>query len=86
MKSISFTPEGDCLLSAMPEGMRVWSWEPEHCHDSVSIGWKKIQDMTICFSEKKVFACSFNRSLVGVWQVKLKKLKPFKKEEDLEVI
>ena len=46
-RSIFFHPDGLCLYSGAVDMMKVYSWEPAACHDSVALGWSKVADMAV---------------------------------------
>ena len=77
VRCIQFSAHGDCLLSAIPDGLRSHGWEPYQLHDSVSIPWSHIRDMSIWHMHKKLVACTMNQTRVAVWLVDLKKIRPF---------
>ena len=41
MKGIAFPANGDCLLAAMQDGLKVWGYEPVRRIDTVDIPWAK---------------------------------------------
>ena len=46
-RTIFFHPDGLCLYSGAVDMMKVYSWEPFQCHDSVALGWSKVADVAI---------------------------------------
>ena len=46
-RCIFYHPDGLCLYSGAVDMMKVYSWEPAACHDSVALGWSKVADMAI---------------------------------------
>lgn len=55
--------------------MKVFSWEPLICHDTIDIGWSKLANLNI--HEGKLLACSYNQSCVGIWVVDLLQVGPY---------
>ncbi|DBA75342.1 TPA: hypothetical protein ACH3X1_010611 [Trebouxia sp. C0004] len=77
VRGIAFPANGDCLLAAMQDGLKVWAYEPVSCLDTVDIPWAKVRDMSLNDADGKLVACSCNNSFVGVWVVDLNKIRPF---------
>ncbi|KAL0904342.1 hypothetical protein M5K25_026435 [Dendrobium thyrsiflorum] len=75
IRSMTFNPDGRTLLCGLHESLKVFSWEPLRCHDSVDVGWSKLLDMNV--HEGKLLGCSYNQSCVGVWVVDISRLEPY---------
>ncbi|PKA65250.1 Katanin p80 WD40 repeat-containing subunit B1 like [Apostasia shenzhenica] len=75
VRSITFNPDGRTLLCGFHESLKVFSWEPVICHDTVEVGWSKLLDMNI--HEGKLLGCSYNQSCVGVWVVDMLRVEPY---------
>lgn len=43
VRGITFSSGGECLLSAVQDGLRVWGWEPVRQHDTVEVPWAKVR-------------------------------------------
>jgi katanin p80 WD40 repeat-containing subunit B1 len=72
---MAFNPDGRTLLCGLHESLKVFSWEPIRCHDSVDVGWSRLSDMNV--SEGKLLGCSYNQSGVGVWVVDISRIEPY---------
>ncbi|GAB4851952.1 hypothetical protein Ancab_016142 [Ancistrocladus abbreviatus] len=68
-------PDGKTLLCGLHESLRVFSWEPIQCHDTVDVGWSRLSDLNV--HEGKLLACSYNQSCVGVWVVDIAQIEPY---------
>nr|CAB3486175.1 unnamed protein product [Digitaria exilis] len=75
VRSMTFNPDGRSLLCGLHESLKVFSWEPIRCHDTVDVGWSKLADLNV--HEGKLLGCSFNQSCVGIWVVDLTRLEPY---------
>ncbi|KAL6844355.1 hypothetical protein ACP4OV_026028 [Aristida adscensionis] len=75
VRSMTFNPDGKSLLCGLHESLKVFSWEPIRCHDTVDVGWSRLADLNV--HEGKLLGCSFNQSCVGVWVVDLTRLEPY---------
>ncbi|ONM12091.1 Katanin p80 WD40 repeat-containing subunit B1-like protein [Zea mays] len=75
VRSMTFNPDGRSLLCGLHESLKVFSWEPIRCHDTVDVGWSRLADLNV--HEGKLLGCSFNQSCVGIWVVDLTRLEPY---------
>ncbi|XP_022994330.1 katanin p80 WD40 repeat-containing subunit B1 homolog [Cucurbita maxima] len=75
VRAITFHPNGRILLSGLDESLKVYSWEPVICHDSVDMGWSTLGDL--CIHDGKLLSCSFYRSSVGVWVADISNIEPY---------
>ncbi|XP_011046585.1 PREDICTED: katanin p80 WD40 repeat-containing subunit B1 homolog isoform X2 [Populus euphratica] len=71
VRCLTFNSDGRTLLCGLHESLKVFSWEPIGCPDSVDVGWSKLSDLNV--HEGKLLGCSYNQSCVGVWVVDLVK-------------
>ncbi|KAH9331037.1 hypothetical protein KI387_003145, partial [Taxus chinensis] len=69
-----FNPDGRTLLCGLHESLKVFSWEPLICYDTVDVGWSKLADLSI--HKEKLLGCSYNQSCVGVWVVDISRVEP----------
>ncbi|KAM7274571.1 hypothetical protein ACFE04_016437 [Oxalis oulophora] len=74
VRCLTFNPDGRTLLCGLHESLKVCSWEPIRCHDSVDVGWSKLSDLNV--HEGKLLGCSYNQSCVGVWVVDISRTEP----------
>ncbi|XP_062227138.1 katanin p80 WD40 repeat-containing subunit B1 homolog KTN80.4-like isoform X2 [Phragmites australis] len=75
VRSMTFNPDGRSLLCGLHESLKVFSWEPIRCHDTVDVGWSRLADLNV--HEGKLLGCSFNQSCVGIWVVDLTRLETY---------
>ncbi|XP_052205024.1 katanin p80 WD40 repeat-containing subunit B1 homolog KTN80.4 isoform X2 [Diospyros lotus] len=75
VRCMTFNPDGRTLLCGLHESLKVYSWEPIRCHDTVDVGWSRLSDLNI--HEGKLLGCSYNQSCVGVWVVDISRVEPY---------
>lgn len=75
VRCIAFNPDGRTLLCGLHESLKVFSWEPIRCHDTVDVGWSRLSDLNV--HEGKLLGCSYNQSCVGVWVVDISRIEPY---------
>lgn len=75
VRCMTFNPDGKTLLCGLQENLKVYSWEPIRCHDTVDVGWSRLSDLNI--HEGKLLGCSYNQSCVGVWVVDISRIEPY---------
>lgn len=75
VRSMVFHPDGRTLFCGLDETLKVFSWEPIRCHDSVGIGWSTLGDLCIC--EGKLLGCSYYQSRAGVWVADISLIGPY---------
>ncbi|CDY34658.1 BnaC08g42170D [Brassica napus] len=75
VRSIAFHPDGQTLFCGLDDGLKVYSWEPVICRESVDMGWSTLGDM--CINENKFVGCSYYRNSVGIWVSDISKLEPY---------
>ncbi|KAL9244217.1 hypothetical protein vseg_018019 [Gypsophila vaccaria] len=75
VRCMAFNPDGRTVLCGLHESLKVYSWEPIRCHDTVDVGWSKLSDLNI--HEGKLLGCSYNQSCVGVWVVDISRIEPY---------
>ncbi|XWS15690.1 hypothetical protein CRYUN_Cryun34aG0023400 [Craigia yunnanensis] len=75
VRSITFHPDGRTLFYGSEDGLKVYSWEPVVCHDSVDMGWSTLGDL--CINEGKLLGCSYNRNSIGVWVADVAHIEPY---------
>ncbi|KAK8524435.1 hypothetical protein V6N13_015458 [Hibiscus sabdariffa] len=81
-RSIAFHPDGRTLFSGADDGLKVYSWEPVVCHDSVDMGWSTLGDL--CINEGKLLGCSYYRNSVGVWAADVAHIEPYGRTDQTE--
>lgn len=75
VRSIAFHPDGRTLFCGLDDGLKIYSWEPVICRDSVDMGWSTLGDL--CINENKFVGCSCYRNSVGIWVSDISKLEPY---------
>ncbi|CAH8367085.1 unnamed protein product [Eruca vesicaria subsp. sativa] len=75
VRSIKFHPDGRTLFCGLDDGLKVYSWEPVVCHDSVDMGWSTLGDL--CISEGKLMGCSYYQNSVGIWVSDISQIEPY---------
>uniref|UniRef100_M4ESH8 Katanin p80 WD40 repeat-containing subunit B1 homolog n=1 Tax=Brassica campestris TaxID=3711 RepID=M4ESH8_BRACM len=75
VRSIAFHPDGRTLFCGLDDSLKVYSWEPVICRDSVEMGWSTLGDF--CINENKFVGCSYYRNSVGIWVSDISKLEPY---------
>lgn len=75
VRAIAFHPDGRTLFSGYDNNLKVHSWEPVICHDTIDVGWSVLGDLTI--HEGKAIGCSYYRNSVGVWVADLARIAPY---------
>lgn len=68
---IDFLSDGLQLLSASPEAMNVYGWDPIFLQESISVKWSQVYDVHVFADTKKLLAGSINGNFVEVWGVEL---------------
>ncbi|XP_054777433.1 katanin p80 WD40 repeat-containing subunit B1 homolog KTN80.2-like isoform X2 [Prosopis cineraria] len=90
VRSIAFHPDGRTLFAGLEDSLKVYSWEPVICHDTVDMGWTALGDL--CIHNGKLLGCSFYRNSVGIWVADISLIQPYgggmepKKKEGTEKI
>ncbi|XP_039686177.1 katanin p80 WD40 repeat-containing subunit B1 homolog KTN80.2 isoform X2 [Medicago truncatula] len=82
VRSMAFHPDGRTLFSGHEDGLKVFSWEPVICHDTVDMGWTKLGDL--CIHDGKLLGCSYYRNSVGVWVADISLIEPYGDGLDLK--
>ncbi|CAI9785536.1 unnamed protein product [Fraxinus pennsylvanica] len=75
VRCMTFNPDGRTLLCGLHENLKVFSWEPIRCHDTVDVGWSRLSDLNV--HDGKLLGCSYNQSCVGVWVVDISRIEPY---------
>ncbi|XP_062096424.1 katanin p80 WD40 repeat-containing subunit B1 homolog KTN80.1-like isoform X2 [Humulus lupulus] len=75
VRVIGFHPDGRTLFSGLEDSLKVYSWEPVLCHDTVDMGWSTLGDF--CIHEGKLLGCSYYQNSVGVWVADISHIEPY---------
>ncbi|KAL8103802.1 hypothetical protein AgCh_028125 [Apium graveolens] len=76
VRSIAFHPEGKTLFSGLDDCLKVYSWEPVVCHDTVDLGWSTLRDL--CIQDGKVLGGSHHQNSVGIWLTDTLLVEPYR--------
>ncbi|KAK6797557.1 hypothetical protein RDI58_005259 [Solanum bulbocastanum] len=74
VRSITFHPEGRTLFCGLDDSLKVYSWEPVKCHDSVEMGWSTLSDL--CIHDGKLVGGAYYQNYVGVWVADISLIDP----------
>ncbi|XP_052714062.1 katanin p80 WD40 repeat-containing subunit B1-like isoform X2 [Crassostrea angulata] len=75
VRNILFHPEGTCLFSGTKDLLKVYSWEPSKCYDSIPVNWGEVADIAI--GQNQLIGTSFSQTNVSTFVVDLKRVQPF---------
>ncbi|KAE7995606.1 hypothetical protein FH972_000382 [Carpinus fangiana] len=75
VRSITFHPDGSTLFSGVEDSLKVYSWEPVICHDSIDMGWSTLGDL--CVHDGKLLACTYYQNSIGVWAADISLIEPY---------
>ncbi|KAL9236752.1 hypothetical protein vseg_011386 [Gypsophila vaccaria] len=75
VRAMTFHPDGRTLFCGYDDNLKVFSWEPVICHDSIDIGWSSLGDL--CIKEGKLIGCSYYQNSIGIWVNDLSSVKPY---------
>ncbi|CAL1372716.1 unnamed protein product [Linum trigynum] len=75
VRSMAFHPDGRTLFCGLDDNLKIYSWEPVICHDSVDMGWSTLGDL--CIQDGKLLGCSYYHNTVGVWVADISLIEPY---------
>lgn len=75
VRSITFHPDGRTLFCGLDDSLKVYSWEPVICHDSIDIGWSTLGDL--CVHDGKILGGAYYQNSVGVWVADISLIEPY---------
>lgn len=75
---VCFSTSGDCIYTAIPEGLLCHSWEPTHLHSTVTASLHQTTDMVICEEVNRLMICTTRKDSIGPWLVDLNQFGPHK--------
>ncbi|KAL6992626.1 hypothetical protein U1Q18_010738 [Sarracenia purpurea var. burkii] len=75
VRSITFHPDGRTLFCGLDDSLKVFSWEPVICHDTVDMGWSMLGDLRI--HDGKLLGCSYYRNSIAVWVADISLIEPY---------
>ncbi|XP_060191410.1 katanin p80 WD40 repeat-containing subunit B1 homolog KTN80.4-like isoform X1 [Lycium barbarum] len=75
VRSMTFHPDGRTLFCGLDDSLKVYSWEPAMCHDSVEMGWSTLSDL--CIHDGKLVGGAYYQNYVGVWVADISLIEPY---------
>ncbi|CAH9112258.1 unnamed protein product [Cuscuta epithymum] len=75
VRSIAFHPDGRTLFCGLDDSLKVYSWEPVLCHDSIDMGWSTLGDL--CIHDGKLLGGAYYRNSVGIWVADTSVIEPY---------
>ncbi|PNF32849.1 Katanin p80 WD40 repeat-containing subunit B1 [Cryptotermes secundus] len=78
IRCINFSQGGECLYAGSLDVLKVYGWEPARTHDTIPMGWGKIQDIST--AQNQLIGASFQLTNVSLYAVDLKRVQPFGEE------
>ncbi|XP_051128659.1 katanin p80 WD40 repeat-containing subunit B1 homolog KTN80.1 isoform X2 [Andrographis paniculata] len=75
VRSIAFHPDGRTLFCGLDDSLKVYSWEPVICHDSVDMGWSSLGDL--CIHDGKLLGGAYYENSVAVWVADVSLIEPY---------
>ncbi|CAA0817928.1 Transducin/WD40 repeat-like superfamily protein [Striga hermonthica] len=75
VRSIAFHPDGRTLFCGLDDSLKVYSWEPVICHDSIDMGWSALGD--ICIHDGKLLGGAHYENSVAVWVADISLIEPY---------
>lgn len=80
---VSYRTAGRSIgVPVLQDGCRVWSVEPPVQQDYVDVPWYRVSDLTVSThrGQQRLIACSFNSTMVGLFYVTLRNVRPFNED------
>ncbi|KAG8385571.1 hypothetical protein BUALT_Bualt03G0059000 [Buddleja alternifolia] len=75
VRSVTFHPDGRTLFCGLDDSLKVYSWEPVICHDSVDMGWSTLGDL--CIHDGKLLGGAYYENSVAVWVADISLIEPY---------
>ncbi|KAK6124360.1 hypothetical protein DH2020_041898 [Rehmannia glutinosa] len=75
VRSLTFHPDGRTLFAGLDDSLKVYSWEPVICHDSVDMGWSTLGDL--CIHDGKLLGGAYYENSVAVWVADVSLVEPY---------
>ncbi|KAM7506116.1 hypothetical protein LguiB_005020 [Lonicera macranthoides] len=75
VQSVAFHPDGRTLFCGLDDSLKVYSWEPLFCHDTLDIGWSTLGDL--CIHDGTLTGCSYYQNSIGVWVADISLIDPY---------
>ncbi|XP_073058633.1 katanin p80 WD40 repeat-containing subunit B1 homolog KTN80.1-like isoform X2 [Primulina eburnea] len=75
VRALTFHPDGKSLFCGFDDSLKVYSWEPVICHDSVDMGWSTVGDL--CIHDGKLLGGAYYENSVAVWVADISLIEPY---------
>ncbi|XP_065877402.1 katanin p80 WD40 repeat-containing subunit B1 homolog KTN80.2-like isoform X2 [Euphorbia lathyris] len=75
VRTMTFHPDGRTLFCGLDDSLKVYSWEPVICHDTVDVSWSTLGDL--CIRQGKLLGCSSYQNSVAVWVADTLHIEPY---------
>ncbi|KAL8467996.1 hypothetical protein ACS0TY_031298 [Phlomoides rotata] len=75
VRAVTFHPDGRTLFCGLDDSLKVYSWEPVVCHDSVDMGWSTLGDL--CIHDGKLLGGAYYENSVAVWVADVSLIEPY---------
>ncbi|XP_051125731.1 katanin p80 WD40 repeat-containing subunit B1 homolog KTN80.2-like isoform X2 [Andrographis paniculata] len=75
IKSLAFHPDGKSIFCGLDDSLKVFSWEPIICHDSVDMGWSSLGDL--CIHDGKLLGGAYYENSVALWVADASLIEPY---------
>ncbi|KAK4421236.1 Katanin p80 WD40 repeat-containing subunit B1 [Sesamum alatum] len=72
VRSITFHPDGRSLFCGLDDSLKVYSWEPVICHDSVDMEWSTLSDL--CIHNGKLLSGAYYKNSIALIEPYLTRL------------
>ncbi|CAH9059820.1 unnamed protein product [Cuscuta europaea] len=75
VRSMAFHPDGRTLFCGLDDSLKVYSWEPVLCHDSIDMEWSTLGDL--CIHDGKLLGGTYYQNSVGIWVADTSVIEPY---------
>ncbi|XP_073131946.1 katanin p80 WD40 repeat-containing subunit B1 homolog KTN80.1-like isoform X2 [Henckelia pumila] len=75
VRALTFHPDGKNLFCGFDDSLKVYSWEPVICHDSVDMGWSTVGDL--CIHDGKLLGGAYYENSVAIWVADVSLIEPY---------
>ncbi|KAL0321233.1 UNVERIFIED_CONTAM: Katanin p80 WD40 repeat-containing subunit B1 [Sesamum radiatum] len=75
VRSMTFHPDGRSLFCGLDDSLKVYSWEPVICHDSVDMEWSTLSDL--CIHNGKLLSGAYYKNSIAVWVADISLIEPY---------
>ncbi|KXZ56510.1 PF15 protein [Gonium pectorale] len=87
VRNIAFSNDGKYIFSAVQDGCRVWTADPPEQQDYVDVPWFRVCDLLVgeYRGGHRLLGCSFHSSMVGLFEIPLRNVRPFNEDPNYAV-